>query len=654
MCGLCGILALDGAPLGEADVAPMVRLLEHRGPDGNGTWLGSGVALGHTRLAIIDLEGGVQPMGNEDGSIQIAFNGEIYNHRELRERIAGRHTFRTRSDTEVLVHLYEERGPDFVEELEGFFAIALWDAPRRRLVLARDRLGKKPLFVARARGRSERIVFGSELRALLSVLPGTPAPDPIALDEVLGLRYADGSRSGFVGIEKLRPGEVRTYDQGGETSRIYWSAPAAEPDARYASDEKLAVEEFRTHLDAAVAARLEADVPLGLLLSGGLDSTAILESLSRVATGTVRTFTVGFSREKESEASIARSTARHFGSEHEEFTLTESDLVAQVDRILTHLDEPFGDPSILPTTLVCQLARGAVTVCLGGDGGDELFGGYKRYANVLAAATRARPGALRAGLYNAALPHLSRMNARTAKLSRRLADRLATPEMHAAREAISIDAALRASLAGERMRAGVGPEGAIEERIAGELAGPGELGARMMRHDLGHYLPGLILTKVDRASMASSLEMRAPFLDRRMVEWAQTVPVALKIPDAERGRTKHLVRRALDGRVPDGLLDRRKKGFGTPLGRWFRKDLAAYAAEHLESSRLAADGWLDGPTVRRLLAAHRTRRRNFGEALWTLLALEVWYRTRVLGTNEPDHMFFASKPAINAARRSQL
>ena len=343
---MCGIAGIAGGRVAEREVAPMVAALGHRGPDGHGTLGLEGVALGHTRLAIIDVAGGDQPLANEDESVWVTFNGEIYNHHELRAQLAREHRFRTRCDTEVLVHAYEQWGPAFVERLSGFFAFALWDAPRRRLLLARDPLGKKPLFVAELGGR---LYFASETKALLAGLPGSPELDPSALDDALALRYVGGRRTGFAGIERLLPGERALWTAGGELERTrYWLPPEPAPEPL---DERAAPEAFRERLDAAVAKRLESEVPLGLLLSGGLDSTAVLESAARVSGERLRTFTVAFSRERESEAHFAAAAARHFGSEHHEFQLGERDLLDQVERVLPALDEPLCDPSFLPTAL---------------------------------------------------------------------------------------------------------------------------------------------------------------------------------------------------------------------------------------------------------------------------------------------------------------
>jgi len=634
MCGIAGILRDQASVRGPVERATLERMLariEHRGPDGSGLWSSGRIGFGHARLAIIDLAGGAQPMANEDGSVRVTFNGEIYNHRELRKEL-GAHTFATRSDTEVLVHLYEEHGPAFVERLHGFFAFALWDARRERLVLARDRLGKKPLYFARTQGD---FVFASEVGAVLAALSEAPDVDPFALNDALALRYVRPGRSGLRGIEAVLPGEVLTIERGDVMRRRFWQPPWPDEIELLPADEDALVAQFRERFDAAVACRLESDVPLGLLLSGGIDSAAVLESLARQATGKVRTFTVGFSRDKESEAGAAREMAAHFGASHVEFALTEADLLEHLERILPRLDEPFGDPSFLPTALICETARREVTVCLTGDGGDELFGGYNRYRQTLARGERT-PSETTLKLQRWLAPRLPRYALKGWKLARRLDDAVRTPEEAYVARLVSTDVRLRSGLLGPRAREAFEAAGATidapEQELLADLDRQGPLAARMMALDQRHYLPGLILTKADRASMAASLELRSPFLDTDLLEWAARVPLSAKLqadgPDGS-ATGKRIVRRALEGRVPAALLERKKQGFGTPLGRWFRRELGQQTEDYLMQSRLAADGWLEERTVRAAVRAHKRRARNLGELLWTLLCLEVWYRTWV-------------------------
>lgn len=627
MCGLAGIWAPGDVAPAEDRLRSMADRLVHRGPDSGGTWSAAGIGLAHRRLSILDLEGGAQPLCNEDGSIWIAFNGEIYNHRELREGLSRPHEFKTRCDTEVLVHLYEERGVDMLPMLRGFFAIALWDRRRERLLLARDPLGKKPLYVAR---EGNRALFASEPRALLGELQGRPGLDPAAIRDFLALRCVPGRRSGWSGIERVLPGEAWVFDGDEPKRHRFWIPPAPEVtklEAKFGSSREerfdTAAQELGERLDRAVERRLESDVPLGLLLSGGLDSIAVLASMARVSSEAVRTFTVGFSRASESEATQAEAAAKHFGAEHRTLPLSEQDLIDHVATVLPHLDEPFGDPSFLPTTLICERARGEVTVCLTGDGGDELFGGYDRYARILGSASirTSTPWRLRLA------SKLPLTRSRGARWSRALLDRGRTPEERYAHELVSLEAPLRRTLLGEGLRPDPEEPGdALEARLAAELEGPGPMAARAMHHDLGNNLPDFILQKTDRASMARSLELRSPFLDVDLVEWSQGLPLDWKVTSSER---KRLLRRLLHQRVPPRFIGKQKRGFGTPLGRWFRHELRGYLHDHLDDAQLVRDGWIDGKGLAAMLGAHRRKRRNFGEALWCLLALEVWYRTWV-------------------------
>lgn len=627
MCGLAGIWS-PGAPAPTEDrLGSMSERLMHRGPDAGGSWSAPGIGLAHRRLSILDLEGGAQPLANEDGSIWIAFNGEIYNHHELRAGLSRPHEFKTRCDTEVLVHLYEERGVDMLPMLRGFFAIALWDQRRERLLLARDPLGKKPLYVARD---GDAVLFASEPRAILDELSKRPDLDPAAIRDFLALRCVPGRRSGWAGIERVLPGESWVFDGREPKRERFWVPPPPEVDGALVDpgqtrDERFdgAATELGERLDRAVERRLESDVPLGLLLSGGLDSIAVLASMARVSPRPVRTFTVGFSRASESEASQAEEAARHFGAEHRTLPLAEQDLIDHVATVLPHLDEPFGDPSFLPTTLVCERARAEVTVCLTGDGGDELFGGYDRYARILGSGSVRTTTPWRLRL--ASKMPLTR--SRGARWSRALLDPGRTPEQRYAHGLIALEAPLRRGLLGDGLLLDLEDrDDTIEDRLARELLGPGPMAARAMHHDLGNQLPDFILQKTDRASMARSLELRSPFLDVDLVEWSQGLPLDWKITGHER---KRLVRRLLQQRVPPQLIGKRKRGFGTPLGRWFRHELRDYLHDHLGASHLVRDGWIHGGGLGAMLEAHRRKRRNFGEALWCLLALEVWYRTWV-------------------------
>ena len=622
MCGIVGMVRLDGRQAERAELERMVATLEHRGPDGNGVYTDGPVGLGHTRLAIIDLAGGEQPMTSEATGTTIVFNGEIYNHHQLRGDLEGASRFTTRCDTEALLRGYDAWGDEVVGRLLGFFAFALWDPRRERLLLARDRIGKKPLYFAR---RDDCLLFASEPAALLAVWSGTLEPDPRAIEELLAVRHTLGRRTAFAGISQLLPGERLTLEKGEVSLERFWTPPAPEPEDMTEED---ALAGYRERFDEAVRCRLESDVPLGVMLSGGNDSTCVLEAMARCATEPIRTFTVGFTRAKESEVEFAKTAADHFGTIHEEIPLQESDLIDSVEELLPRLDHPMADPSILPTALVAKAARRHVSVCLTGDGGDELFGGYNRYVEVLERASAPAPSALSKTLMTATLPRLPRHALKGWKLARGIRRRLMSPEELYVDSLGCVAPRERAALGGTRADYAQ-REDTIERALCDAMRGDGELLARMMSLDLENYLPQLILHKVDRASMLSSLEARSPFLDHRLLEWSQRLPLRYKLGSAG---TKVLVKKSLVGRVPEELLTRSKMGFGTPLGRWFRNELADYLRDHLGSSRLAADGWLDQSELDRMLASHQRRSRNLGEALWTLLTLEVWYRRWVLGS----------------------
>ncbi|TAJ07489.1 MAG: asparagine synthase (glutamine-hydrolyzing) [Planctomycetota bacterium] len=647
MCGIAGFLRLGSATPSSADADAARRMgeaLAHRGPDGRRVWSDGRIAFAHARLSIIDLEGGWQPIANEDASVRVVLNGEIYNHRALRAELAPRHKFTTRSDTEVLVHLWEEEGERMLERVHGMFAFALWDARRQVLLLARDRLGKKPLYLEE---RDGVLAFASEPRALFArAEPGREGAqrelDPLALDDVLSQRYVDAPRSGFCGIEQLEPGSWLRIDARGRERRRYWSPPPPTPRA---IDDATALAEFGPRFDAAVACRLESDVPLGLLLSGGIDSCAVLDSMSRQLGRAVRTFTVAFSRGEESEAEHARATAQHFGAEHTVFDLDEPTMLDEVERVLAQVDVPFADPSHLPTALVCRLARTQVTVCLTGDGGDELFGGYTRYRQALARAEHANASGARAAVYRGVLARLPNHGFKAWKLARGLRDRLGTPEHAYVEHLATAERALRVELYGPRALALRARD--VESELELDLCGEGDLEERMVSFDLAHTLPGLILTKADRASMAHGLELRSPLLDHALVEWSRTLPGRCRIRD---GNGKWLLRRWLEGRVPAEVLQRKKRGFGTPLGRWFRRELAPLSDGYLGASRLAADGWLEPRAIATLLREHRRRARNHGELLWALLALEIWYRNWV--QRDAPAIAAASARSSAAARAS--
>jgi asparagine synthase (glutamine-hydrolysing) len=616
MCGIAGYVGWDRGPqASEADLRLMCNAIRHRGPDGEGHFVAPGVALGMRRLSVIDLAGGNQPIGNEDGSVQVVFNGEIYNYRELRGRLlAGGHCLATRSDTETLVHLYEDDGDRLVHALRGMFALAIWDARRQRLLLARDRLGIKPLYYWERPGG---LAFASELRAFLALEVFPRRLDRAAIGEYLALGYVPEPDCIFEGVKKLHPGHTLSWDRerGSELTR-YWSPARSEA---LAVDEREATEELRRLLAEAVRCHLEADVPLGAFLSGGLDSSTVVAHMSRAMDRPVRTFSIGFEEPEFNEAPAAATLARALGTDHREL-IVRPDADVLVEDVVRFFDEPFADSSALPNYLVARLAREDVTVALSGDGGDELFGGYTRYAEVL----RRRelgPAALRRVIRGVArrLPHASPGRNRLLDLARgrraRYAATVASP-LTLSDGGVALPVIARES----------GTFDALLDRWFDQLEDR-DFATQMMLVDTMSYLPGDILTKVDRTSMAVSLEARVPLLDHRLVEFVVALPSRLKMRDHT---GKWILRHAVAGLIPPAVLDKPKQGFAVPLRRWFRKELR-HRIERLLRADAPVYEFVDRPAVTRMATEHRLRRRDHSHVLWKLLVLDLWLRCLARG-----------------------
>ncbi len=620
MCGIAGFVNRDGDAADPAVLAPMTATLAHRGPDGEGAWADGPVALGFRRLSIIDVAGGAQPMANEDGTVRVICNGEIYNDPDLRAWLLARgHSFRTTSDVEGLVHLYEEHGPDFVRHLNGMFALALWDIPRRRLVLARDRMGQKPLYHAETtRGG---LVFGSEPKALLAHPDVARRLDPRGLARYLFYEYVPGPHAIWEGVRKLPPGHLLVRE--GETSTLsrYWTSPApvAVPEPFEA-----AAARFWDDFRAGVGRHRRSDVPLGLFLSGGIDSSSVAAALAELEpAGGIRTFSIGFEDPTFDESAHARAVARHLGTDHRERTFSARSVMDLLPEVAGWLDEPFGDASILPTHLLSRFARESVTVALGGDGADELLAGYPTF------------GAERASGLFGRLPRAARALAGSA------VGRL--PVDHGN---ISLDFRLKQFLKG----AGE-PTPLAHQRWLGSFSGP-EIGrllvdggggfdveaehlaraealapgldplTRSLRLYQDTYLPDDILTKVDRASMACGLEVRAPFLDAELVDSVGRLPASYKYG---RGRAKRLLKRAAAARLPAAILGRPKKGFGIPVARWLRGPLGPLLDSLLAPDRLRRQGLFRPDEVALRIAEHRGGVRDHRKPLWTLLMFQLWH-----------------------------
>jgi asparagine synthase (glutamine-hydrolysing) len=623
MCGIVGIIERDlERPVPAGDVERMVRTLNHRGPDEEGSVLLPGVGLAMRRLSIVDIAGGQQPFANEDGTMQVVANGEIYNFPDVkRELIARGHTFRSRSDVEVLVHAYEEYGESFLTRIRGMFALALWDARTRTLIAARDRAGEKPLYYTQT---PHGLRLASEIKALLSRPEVDRTLDVEALDQFLTYEYVIAPRTIFKSIRKLPPAHYLVYRNGEVTIRQYWDA--ADVAVREWTDED-AVETLRETLGRAVRSQMMSDVPLGLFLSGGIDSSAVGVMLRDAPGGSdVSSFSMGFDDGSYNELPYARQVAQICGTKHHEGTVT-PDVAGLFDRLIVHLDEPFADVSLFPTFLVSQMAREHVKVVLTGDGGDELFGGYDAYqAEALA---RKWEGVLPNRVTRAAdrilgmVPPTDRKKGMVNK-AQRFVDGLAHapssiahyrwmtflgPEQKSRLYAPRFQEALVASDVYEPVRSALG------------RAGGDDLLNRQLYADLCVYLADDILVKVDRMSMATSLETRAPFLDVDVMELAFSMPGHLKVRD---GRRKFVVKEALRGLLPDAILNRQKEGFSIPIKQWLRKDLRPMMERLLAPGRLAARGFVDPGETRRMMDEHCSGSANHAHVLFSLMVFERW------------------------------
>jgi asparagine synthase (glutamine-hydrolysing) len=567
------------------------------------------------RLSIIDLSTGQQPIHNEDRSIWIVFNGEIYNYRELRVELeAAGHTFYTSSDTEVIVHAYEQWGEAAFGRLRGMFGLGLWDRPRRTLLLVRDRTGIKPLHFVE---RGGRLYFGSEIKSLIAAGAVERHIDLEALDHYLSFLYAPRDRSLFKGVRKLPPGHLLRWRDGRAHIAKYWEVAAAEP---FRGSAEEAASSLRAVLADAVRSHMVSDVPLGAFLSGGIDSSVVVGLMAEASSQPVKTFSIGFDEPQFDELEHARAVAKHFGTDHHEFVVR-PDGLSILERLVEHFDEPFADSSAIPTWYVSEIARRHVTVVLSGDGGDELFGGYDRYLPHPRVAQFDRlkiPGMRRlAGAVWPVLPHGTRGKNFLRRVSRpdngRYLDSIAFFQADEKDALYSAD--VRRSLAGWDAEESLG---AHFSRFA---ALPHD--SRMMRFDFETYLPEDVLTKVDRMSMAHSIESRVPLLDNQVVDFAATLPAQFKIRS---GRRKHVLKEAVRTLLPAGIIDRKKQGFGVPLGVWFRGGLTDVFADVLRSPRTRQRGYFEPAFVDRLMEEHLAGRRDHTLRLWQLMVFELWHR----------------------------
>jgi asparagine synthase (glutamine-hydrolysing) len=621
MCGIAGFVESPTAvvPFGPDTAHTLIHrmcdVIRHRGPDDEGVWVDRGVALGMRRLSIIDLSTGHQPIHNEDSSVWIVFNGEIYNFRELRRELetAG-HRFYTSTDTEAIVHAYEQWGKGAIARLRGMFGLAIWDTRTRTLLVARDRIGIKPMHYAARHGR---LYFGSELKSILEA-PDVPRDlDPDALDHYLSFLYTPRDGSIFKSVRKLPPGHLMTWHDGTLEIEQYWQMPASET---YGGSEADAVRDLRGVLADAVRSHLVSDVPLGAFLSGGIDSSLVVGLMAQAAGARVKTFSIGFDEPAFDELEHARRVAEHFGTEHHEFVV-KPDGVGILDRLVSHFDEPFADSSAIPTWYVCEMARRHVTVVLSGDGGDELFGGYDRYMPHprVVAFDRYSPNALRrvATIAAARLPH----GVRGKNFLRHVGRDEQGRYLDAIRFFGADEKPALLTLDVQRLIDGPDPETRLArhfERFA-HLPWP----SQMMRFDAETYLPEDVLTKVDRMSMAHSIESRVPLLDNEVMAFASTLPAGMKIKN---GRRKHVLKEVAATLLPREILDRRKQGFGVPLGAWFRGNLRALFADTLLSAQSLQRGYFQPTFVRRVVNEHLSGKRDHTLRLWQLVVFEKWHQ----------------------------
>jgi asparagine synthase (glutamine-hydrolysing) len=620
MCGIAGIVNTNpGLPVEQAAVQHMCQIIEHRGPDDQGTYVRNGVGLGIRRLSIIDLPGGRQPIHNEDKSVWVVFNGEIYNFDELRSELQGAgHQFYTNTDTEVIVHLYEAMGRDCVHKLRGMFAFAVYDQRRNYLLLARDRLGKKPLHYAVHEGR---LLFGSEIKSLLSAAPELAEVNREAILQYFYFGYILDPLTAFRDICKLPPGHTLELFNGQVTVRRYWDLPPYGTADSKSEPEYL--DELERQVDQAVRIRLVSDVPLGALLSGGVDSSTVVALMARSMSKPVKTFTISFGPQDFDESNAARIISQRFGTEHHELVV-EPHISEDLEALTCSLEEPFADSSILPTYYVSRLTRKHVTVALAGDGGDELFAGYRRYAvNLSRRAFDWVP--LRAGawyrdfvypwlpsgvwgrkfLFNASLPQRDRYLDSLSYLPVLQRDRAIFSEEYL-----------------ESLDRFENPVAAYRKYF--DDAPAETLLSRLLYLDTKTYLAGDILTKVDRMSMMASLEVRAPLLDHHVVEWAARLPETLKLQGS---RSKYLLRKLAERvGVPKEVLDRPKHGFALPLVHWMRSELKGGLVAILSEPRTLQRGYFNPKAVRRLLEEHWSGRRDHSGEIWMLLMFELWHR----------------------------
>ena len=630
MCGIAGIVAVDRLDQDAPARAMRMRdIITHRGPDEGGLHCDAQAALAHRRLSIVDLSAGQQPLSNEDGTVWVVFNGEIYNHAEVRKELeAHGHAYRTKSDTETIVHAYEQWGEECVHRFRGMFAFAIWDAPKRRLLLVRDRLGIKPLYWARTPGA---LLFGSEMKAILASGLVEPEANQAVLPEVLSTRYTSGQDTLFRGIHKLLPGHLLIFEGGDITTRQYWDVPArdAAGSALRPQGSSNPVERFKELLEESVRLHLMSDVPLGMFLSGGIDSSAIAALMARMIDRPLQTFSVAFKDRAFNELEYAREVAQAIGAVSHEIVLDDRDFFGALPKLVWHEDEPIAHPSSVPLYFVSALARQHATVVLTGEGSDELLAGYGKYPRVAwnwRAGTvyeRMMPSAVRASIARGVIPILPSKLARYARRSFLAMDR--TPESMFFDNFASIRLADQQQLLAPGLRGSATGAGAYGESLGyfNKLNETSTLLDRLLYADIKTYLVELLM-KQDQMSMAASIESRVPFLDHKLVEYAAGLPDQWKLNG---WTTKRVLRESMKGLLPDSILNRPKMGFPVPFAQWTRGAWNGVARDVLLDRRSRERGLIDPRAVERLLSDHAGGRTEGGDRIWSLLNLELWHRT---------------------------
>jgi asparagine synthase (glutamine-hydrolysing) len=625
MCGVCGIVDLNNSPPIRTDqLDAMCRTIEHRGPDGTRTMIRESVAFGHTRLSVIDTETGWQPIANENDSIFVILNGEIYNFQTLRKELEAKgHKFKTTSDTEAIVHLYEEEGLDFVKRLDGMFALAIWDEPNNRLVLARDRIGKKPLYYTESNGK---LSFASETKALTETRLIDREVDPVALASYLTYGYVAEPLSIFKGISKLPPAHLLVFDQSGVKIQRYWELNS-ETDPMIAVED--AVSETRRLADQAVSSRLISDVPLGFFLSGGLDSSIVVGAAAQVTSGKLKTFSIGFEEDSYSELGYAKTIAKRFDTDHEEFVVT-ADLVGDLESIVRYADEPFADSSMIPMYYLARQTRQHVTVALSGDGGDEVFGGYDRYIGLgLARKYHKIPGFIRKGLIGPLAGLIPESPGKRSNLRR--VKRLTYPATDSAEQWYSgwmqqFRTESHPAAFTQGFASAIAESDGWSDHMANAFATlakpPSSKAAQWV--DTTTYLPGDLMVKADRMSMAHGLEVRSPFLDHHLVGFASTIPGEYSIS----GRAgKQILKQAYADLIPDEISRRPKAGFTVPVGEWINGPLRDTTRDLLLTPSAEVGKVIKPEFIARMVEQHAGRRHNHAVRLWNLICLETWAQT---------------------------